>query len=295
MYLEVDSDIQVSTPPSSGFSNSQTLTLCIFCNPSCITDSSVVKASKNTKLRSHPTSSFSIRPFCNRNFGCKARHSCTGSCIFAGPFATGNTFCNLVERVRPLQRVKVRQKTSQYRPQPWPSPGVSVRAPWKRFRWQTLTARSIGVVAVYLSVLASWQAPSGNSRDPHDRGATVELFLRSRPTSSCMCFVLNLSGVSELLSSSPSFEMIIGHRLMALATDSGTFSSISREFIPALRISFVSPVPTPPCPLSADRDAPSKHHELFGAADDMYQRATALSGAEEETADVATIPKLEGW
>ena len=110
-----------------------------------------------------------------------------------------------------------------------------------------------------------------------------------------MCFVLNLSGVSELLSSSPSFEMIIGHRLMALATDSGTSSSISREFIPALRISFVSPVPTPPCPLSADRDAPSKHHELFGVADDMYQRATALSGAEEETADIATIPKLEGW
>ena len=132
-----------------------TCTLCIFCNPSCITDSSVVKASKNTKLRSHPTSSFSIRPFCNRNFGCKARHSCTGSCIFAGPFATGNTFCNLVERVRPLQRVKARQKTSQCRPQPWPSPGVSVRAPSKRFQWQTLTARSIGVVAVYLSVLAS--------------------------------------------------------------------------------------------------------------------------------------------
>ena len=37
--------------------------MCIFCNPSCSTDSSVVKASKNTKLRSHPTSSFSIRPF----------------------------------------------------------------------------------------------------------------------------------------------------------------------------------------------------------------------------------------
>ena len=53
-------------------------------------------------------------------------------------------------------------------------------------------------------------------------------------------------------------------------------------------------IPSSPRPLSADRDAPSKHHELFGAADDMYQRSTALSGAEEETADIATIPKLEG-
>ena len=82
---------------------------------------------------------------------------------------------------------------------------------------------------------------------------------------------------------------------MALATDSGTSSSISREFIPALRTSFVSPVPPPPCPLSADRDAPSKHHELFGLADDVDQGSTALSGAGEETADIATIPKLEGW
>ena len=110
-----------------------------------------------------------------------------------------------------------------------------------------------------------------------------------------MCFVLNLSGVSERLPSSPSFKLLIVRRLMALATDSGTLSSISREFIPALRISFVSPVPSPPCPLSADRDAPSKHHKFFGAADDMYQGATALSGAEKETADIATIPKLEGW
>ena len=39
-----------------------------------------------------------------------------------------------------------------------------------------LLARSIGVFAVYLSVLASWQAPAGDSCDPHDRGATVELF-----------------------------------------------------------------------------------------------------------------------
>ena len=81
---------------------------------------------------------------------------------------------------------------------------------------------------------------------------------------------------------------------MALATDSGTSSSISRESIPALRISVVLPIPSSPRPLSADRDASSKHHELFGAADDMYQRSTALSGAEEETADIATIPKLEG-
>ena len=49
-------------------------------------------------------------------------------------------------------------------------------------------------------------------------------------------------------------------------------------------------------PLSADRDTPSKDHELFGAADDIHKRATALSGAEEETVDIfVTIPKLEGW
>ena len=81
---------------------------------------------------------------------------------------------------------------------------------------------------------------------------------------------------------------------MALAANSGESSSISRESISALRISVVSPVPSSPRPLSADRDAPSKYHKAFGAADDIYQRATALSGAEEETADIATIPKLEG-
>ena len=136
--------------------------------------------------------------------------------------------------------------------------------------------------------------PAGDSRDPHDRGATVELFLRSRPASSCMCFVLNLSGVPERLPSSPSFKLLFVRRLMALATDSGTSSSISRESIPALRISVVWPFPSSPRPLSADRDAPSKNHELFGAADDMNKKTTALSGAAEETVGIATIPKLEG-
>ena len=82
---------------------------------------------------------------------------------------------------------------------------------------------------------------------------------------------------------------------MAPATDSGTSSSISRESIPALRISVVSPVSSSPRPLSADRDAPSKDHELFGAADDMHQSATALSGVSKETVDITTIAKLEGW
>ena len=82
---------------------------------------------------------------------------------------------------------------------------------------------------------------------------------------------------------------------MALVTDSGTSSSISRESIPALRISVVSPVPSSPRPLSADRDTPSKDYELFGAADDMHQRDIALSGAAEETVNIATILKLEGW
>ena len=82
---------------------------------------------------------------------------------------------------------------------------------------------------------------------------------------------------------------------MALSTDSGTSSSISRESIPALRISVVSPVASSPRPLSADRDTPSKDYELFGAADDMHQRATALSGAAGETVDIATIPNLEEW
>ena len=82
---------------------------------------------------------------------------------------------------------------------------------------------------------------------------------------------------------------------MALATDSGTSSSISRESIPALRISVVSPVPSSPRPLSADRDIPSKDHGLFGASDDMLQRSTALSDAVEEAIDIATIPKLEEW
>ena len=59
---------------------------------------------------------------------------------------------------------------------------------------------------------------------------------------------------------------------------------------------FLQSKPTsPPCPPSADRDAPSKHHELFGPADDMDQGSTALSGAGEETAGIAAIPKLEGW
>ena len=110
-----------------------------------------------------------------------------------------------------------------------------------------------------------------------------------------MCFVLNLSGVPERLPSSPSFKLLFVRRLMALATDSGTSSSISRESIPALRISVVWPFPSSPRPLSADRDAPSKHHELYGASDDMYQSDPALSGAEEETADIAAIPKSEGW
>ena len=110
-----------------------------------------------------------------------------------------------------------------------------------------------------------------------------------------MCFVLDLSGLSELLPSSPSLKVIIFRRLMALATDSGTSSSISRESISALRISIVSPVPSSPRPLSADRDTPSKDHELFGAADDMHQRDIALSGAAEETVNIATILKLEGW
>ena len=61
------------------------------------------------------------------------------------------------------------------------------------------------------------------------------------------------------------------------------------------RISIVSPVPSSPRPLSADRDTPSKDYELFGAADDMHQRATALSGAAGETVDIATIPNLEEW
>ena len=83
---------------------------------------------------------------------------------------------------------------------------------------------------------------------------------------------------------------------MALVTDSGTSSSISRESIPALRISVVSPVPSSPRPLSADRDTPSKDHELFGAADDMHQSVTALSGAAGETVDISTIPKLgDSW
>ena len=122
-------------------------------------------------------------------------------------------------------------------------------------------------------------------------------FCEAGPPIYCMCFVLDLSGLSELLPSSPSLKVIIFRRLMALATDSGTSSSISRESISALRtcISIVSPVPPSPCPLSADRDTPSKGHELFGAADYMHQRDTALSGALEETVDIATIPKLEGW
>ena len=37
------------------------------------------------------------------------------------------------------------------------------------------------VIAVYVSVFASWQAPAGDSRDPHDRGATVELFCEACP------------------------------------------------------------------------------------------------------------------
>ena len=77
---------------------------------------------------------------------------------------------------------------------------------------------------------------------------------------------------------------------MALSTDSGTSSSISSESISALRISVLSPVPSPPRPLSADRDDPSKDHELFGAADDMHQRAAALSGAAEETVDICFYP-----
>ena len=146
------------------------------------------------------------------------------------------------------------------------------------------------------SVQTSRQATSGDPRDPHDCGATVELFLRSRPTSSCMCFVLNLSGVSEVLSSSPSFEMIISRRLMALAPDSGTSLPISRESIPALRISVVSPVHSSPRPLSADRDAPSKYHELFGASDHIYQRATALSGAAEKVVEnSATRSWVVSW
>ena len=111
-----------------------------------------------------------------------------------------------------------------------------------------------------------------------------------------MCFVLNLSGVSELLPSSPSFEMIISRRLMALAPDSGTSLPILRESIPALRISVVSPVHSSPRPLSAGRDAPSKYHELFGAADDMYQRATALSGAAEKVVgNSATRSWVVSW
>ena len=82
---------------------------------------------------------------------------------------------------------------------------------------------------------------------------------------------------------------------MALSTDPGSSSSISRESISALRISIVSPVPSSPSPLSADRDTPSKDHKLFGAADDMHQRDIALSGAAEETVNIATILKLEGW
>ena len=120
-------------------------------------------------------------------------------------------------------------------------------------------------------------------------------FCEAGPPVYCMCFVLDLSGLSELLPLSPSLKIIIFRRLMALATDSGTSSSFLRTSIPALRISVVSPVSLSPRPLSADRDTPSKDYELFGAADDMHQRAIALSGAAGETVDIATIPKLEGW
>ena len=88
----------------------------------------------------------------------------------------------------------------------------------------------------------------------------------------------------------PPFKVIIVRRLLALATDSGTSSSISRESITVLRISVVSPVPSPPRPLSDDRDASSKDREFSGAADDVHQNDTALSGAAEEAVDIATIP-----
>ena len=82
---------------------------------------------------------------------------------------------------------------------------------------------------------------------------------------------------------------------MSLAADSSISLSISRESIPAPLSRSFSPVPSSPRPSSADRDNPSKGHEIFGASDDMNQSATALSGAAEETADIAAIPKLEGW
>ena len=82
---------------------------------------------------------------------------------------------------------------------------------------------------------------------------------------------------------------------MVLTTDSGTSSSISRASILALRILVVSPISSSPRPLSADRDTPSEDYELFGAADDMHQRDIALSGAAEETVNIAIILKLEGW
>ena len=67
------------------------------------------------------------------------------------------------------------------------------------------------------------------------------------------------------------------------------------ESIPDFHISVVSPVSSSPCPLSADRDTPSKHHELFGAADGVHQCNTSLSWAAEGTIDIATILKMVGW
>jgi hypothetical protein len=78
-----------------------------------------------------------------------------------------------------------------------------------------------------------------------------------------------------------SFELVISHRLMTLAADSGTSLLISRASIPALRISIVSPVPSPPRPLSADEDTPSKHCEHFRAAHVMLRIAMPLSGMAE--------------
>ena len=131
--------------------------------------------------------------------------------------------------------------------------------------------RSVSLPLVFLTVLLFSQAgrPQQQAIPAINTIASVELFFRSRPNSSCMCFALNISCVLERLPSSRPFKLFIDHRFVALAADSSTSSSISRASIPALRVSVATPVSSSPRPLSADGDAPRTHQELFEASDDV--------------------------
>ena len=107
----------------------------VFCNPRCNTDSYVVKASESQIPFSHPVLCCGTRPFETVFWVAKRLEVAQKVAKNLVPLQPGPRFAtDPFDSDPPTRDSIVRQNSQQYRPQPWPSPGVPVRAPMNRFR-----------------------------------------------------------------------------------------------------------------------------------------------------------------